>query len=334
MKNILIIGAGSFGVSLAVMFSKYHNVTLYARNKEKADEMRLTRICKLIPDIKIPENVKIVSEYDEVSKNDIIILATPSYGVRQSCQNIKDMVNPRSVVVCVAKGFEEITLKRMSQVISEELINKYVILSGPTHAEEIAKNIPTAIVASSYDREIAEYIQDELSCNNFRIYVSDDVIGVELGGALKNVIALSAGALDGRKLGDNTKAALMTRGIAEIARLGVKCGAKSETFAGLSGIGDLIVTCTSMHSRNRKAGILIGEGYTAQEAIAKIGMTVEGYKNSKSAYELSLKYHVEMPIITQVYKILYENKPMDKAIEDLMDRPKRHESEVVWLLNK
>lgn len=334
MKNIFIIGAGSFGVSLAVMFSKYHNVTLYARSKEKAEEMSQSRICRLLPNIKIPENVKIVYEYDGIEESDIIILATPSHGVRETCQNIKNIINHRSVIVCVAKGFEEITLKRMSQVISEELLNKYVILSGPTHAEEIAREIPTAIVASSYDREIAEYVQDELSCPHFRIYVSDDVIGVELGGALKNVIALSAGALDGRKLGDNTKAALMTRGIAEIARLGVKCGAKSETFAGLSGIGDLIVTCTSMHSRNRKAGILIGEGYTPKEAIEKVGMTVEGYKNSKSAYELSVKHHVEMPIITQVYKILYENKPMDKAIEDLMDRPKRHESEVIWLMNK
>ena len=334
MSKIFILGAGSFGVSLAVLFSKEHNVTLYGRNSEKISEMNKTHICQLLPKIKIPENINLVSDIDSISENDIVLLACPSHSMRDVCRQIKDRINPSAIVVSVAKGFEEETLKRMSQVISEELHNKYVILSGPTHAEELAADIPTAIVAASYEREIAEHIQDTLSSSTFRIYVSDDVIGVELGGALKNVIALSAGAIEGRKLGDNTKAALMTRGITEIARLGIKCGAKSETFAGLSGIGDLIVTCTSNHSRNKRAGVLIGQGVSAEEAIKQIGMTVEGYKNSKSAYELSQKYNVEMPIITQVYKILYENKSMDKAIEDLMDRPKRHESEVVWLLNK
>ena len=334
MNNIFILGAGSFGVSLAVLFSQKHNVTLYGRNPEKTAKMKATRHCELLSKVTIPEKINIVSDFDNLPQCDIVILACPSHSMRNICQQIKNIISLDSIVLCVAKGFEEETLKRMSQVISEELHNKYVILSGPTHAEELADNIPTAIVAASYEREIAEYIQDTLSSSTFRIYVSDDVIGVELGGALKNVIALSAGALEGRKLGDNTKAALMTRGITEIARLGIKCGAKSETFAGLSGIGDLIVTCTSNHSRNKRAGMLIGQGIAPKEAIKQIGMTVEGYKNAKSAYELCQKYNVEMPIITQVYKILYENKSMDKAIEDLMDRPKRHESEVVWLLNK
>ncbi len=334
MNNIFILGAGSFGVSLAVLFSKKHEVTLYGRNPEKTKKMRESHRCELLPKIQIPEKINITSDFDKLPQSDIVILACPSHSMRKVCQQIKDIINPESTVVCVAKGFEEDTLKRMSQVISEELHNKYVVLSGPTHAEELAADIPSAIVAASYEREVAEYIQDCLSSSTLRIYVSDDVIGVELGGALKNVIAVSAGAIEGKQLGDNTKAALMTRGITEIARLGIKCGAKSETFAGLSGIGDLIVTCTSNHSRNKRAGMLIGQGVPPAEAIKQIGMTVEGYKNTKSAYELCQKYNVEMPIITQVYKILYENKSMDQAIEDLMERPKRHESEVVWLLNK
>lgn len=337
MAEVFIYGAGSFGAALAILFSKagHHNVTLKARSEEKALDMAKTRICPLLPNVKIPDNVVITSTDDNIKNSDIFIIATPSHSVREVCADVKNSLSEKTIVTCVSKGFEEVTLKRMSQVMSEELKNNdCVIMSGPTHAEEIAKLIPTAIVVASYKREAAEYIQDTLSNSSFRIYVSDDVIGVELGGALKNVIALSAGALDGMGLGDNTKAALMTRGITEIARLGVKCGAKSETFAGLSGIGDLIVTCTSMHSRNRRAGLLIGQGKTAAEAINEIGMTVEGYKNAKSAYELSIKHNVDMPIITQVYKILYENKPIDKAIEDLMERPKRHESEVVWLLNK
>ncbi|MEG0898945.1 MAG: NAD(P)H-dependent glycerol-3-phosphate dehydrogenase [Oscillospiraceae bacterium] len=336
MANIFIYGAGSFGAALAILFSKSgHSVALCARNPEQVNEMKETHISRLLPKVQIPENVFITSSFDKLKDADIFIIATPSHAVREVCIKVKDMLTSRTVVTCVSKGFEEHTLKRMSEVMGEELPNSNnVILSGPTHAEEIANSIPTALVAASYSRESAEYIQDTLSTSCFRIYVNDDVVGVELGGALKNVIALAAGALDGRGLGDNTKAALMTRGITEIARLGIACGAKTETFTGLSGIGDLIVTCTSMHSRNHRAGLLIGQGNTVSQAIALIGMTVEGYKNSKSAYELSQKYDVEMPIITQVYKILYENKPMGKAIEDLMERPKRHESEAVWLLNK
>ncbi len=211
---------------------------------------------------------------------------------------------------------------------------KIVVISGPSHAEEVATGVPTTVVAASSSRQAAEHVQDLLMNPTLRIYVNDDIKGVEYGGALKNVIALAAGICDGQKLGDNSKAALMTRGITEIARLGVALGANHETFGGLSGIGDLIVTCTSMHSRNRRAGIFIGQGNTARQALEKVGMTVEGYLATKAAYELSKSVDVEMPIVEQCYLVLYKNKSPKKAIADLMGRPKRHESETIWLQTK
>ena len=237
-------------------------------------------------------------------------------------------------MVNVAKGLEDGSYKRLSQVLEEELPQQRIVaLSGPSHAEEVGRGAPTTVTVASRERAAAEEVQDLLMNPTLRLYVSDDVIGVELGGALKNVIALAAGIADGLQLGDNAKAALMTRGITEIARLGVAMGARTETFAGLAGIGDLIVTCTSMHSRNRRAGILIGQGENAQEAVRQVG-TVEGYPCAKTAYELSRKLQVEMPIVEQAYGVLYQRKDPSQALRDLMSRPKRHESEVIWLLGK
>ncbi|HAN44826.1 MAG TPA: glycerol-3-phosphate dehydrogenase [Ruminococcaceae bacterium] len=337
MADILILGAGGFGVSLAVMCrSCGHKVTVWTPFENEAQLLLKDREHKkLLPGIIIPQEIEITSKLPEMNDIDLIIIATPTFAVRDTCKLIAGSVAKKTVVACVAKGLEQGSMKTMSDIMDEELLhNSNVIISGPSHAEEVAKGVPTTVVAASKSRAAAELVQDILMNRTLRIYVNDDVIGVELGGAVKNVIALAAGICDGLELGDNSKAALMTRGMTEIARLGIAMGAKSETFAGLSGFGDLIVTCTSMHSRNRRAGIFIGQGMTAEQAIAAVGMTVEGYSSSKCAYELSRRMNVEMPIIEQVYKVLYESKKPADAIKDLMGRPKRHESEVIWLLSK
>ena len=337
MAHICILGAGGFGTALAVMTQGAgHTVTLWSYQEAEAAALGQEREnTRLLPGIRIPEEILITSDREAVSQADFVILATPSSAVREVCRWAVPLLKPGAILVCVSKGLEPGTLLRMSQVISEEAPGiPWAILSGPSHAEEIAKGIPTTVVAASVDRRAAETVQEALSNPAFRIYVNDDVVGVELGGALKNVIALAAGALDGLGQGDNTRAALMTRGLTEIARLGIACGGKSETFAGLSGMGDLIVTCTSMHSRNRRCGILIGSGVPPKEALAQIGMTVEGYTSTKAAYEMSQRMGVEMPITREIYKVLYEGKSPKEAIRDLMDRPKRHESEVIWLLTR
>ena len=337
MAEILILGAGGFGTALAIMCAQNgHSVTLYSPFQQEIATLSAAREHKkLLPGVKIPETVRMVWELPQTVGAPLVIVATPSFAVRGVCASIKGRIGRDTVVTCVSKGFETGTLKTLSQVICEELPeNSVVILSGPSHAEEVARGVPTTVVAASRSRAAAEFVQDTLMNPTLRIYVNDDVTGVELGGALKNVIALAAGTADGLGLGDNSKAALMTRGITEIARLGVAMGASTETFAGLSGIGDLIVTCTSMHSRNRRAGILIGQGKTAQEAIDEVGMTVEGYTAAKCAWELAQRAGVEMPIIREVYAVLYEGKRSDAAIRDLMGRPKRHESEVIWLLSR
>ena len=337
MAKVLILGAGGFGTALAVMCEKQgHEVTLYSPFEEEIAVLSREREHKkLLPGVRIAETVRMTWRLPERVDAELVIVATPSFAVRGVCASVKEKLDSRAVVACVAKGFEPGSLKILSDVIEEELPqNPAVMLSGPSHAEEVGRGIPTTVVAASRSRAAAEYVQDTLMNPTLRIYVNDDVVGVELGGALKNVIALAAGAIDGLGLGDNPKAALMTRGITEIARLGVAMGARTETFAGLSGIGDLIVTCTSMHSRNHRAGILIGKGLTAEEAIKEVGMTVEGYTATKCAYELAQKTGVEMPIINEVYAVLYEGRSPDEAIRNLMTRPKRHESEAIWLLKK
>lgn len=335
MAKIFILGAGGFGTSLAVMCDKNgQSVTLYSPfEKEIATLSRVREHKKLLPGIVIPMSVQMTWQLPQTLDADLVIIATPSFAVRSVCTSLKGHLTPETVVSCVAKGFEPETLKPLDEVIAEELPkNPRVMISGPSHAEEVARGVPTTVVAASKDLSAAEFVQDTLMNPSLRIYTNDDVIGVELGGAVKNVIALAAGITDGLQLGDNSKAALMTRGITEIARLGVAMGAKAETFAGLSGIGDLIVTCTSMHSRNRRVGILIGQGKTALEAIDEIGMTVEGYTATKCAWELAGRYHVEMPITEQAYKVLYEGKSPREVVGALMGRSKRHEAESNWLI--
>lgn len=336
MARISILGAGGFGISLAVMAQNDGNdVTLWTPFENEADNLRVNRCNeKLLPEVILPQAVEVTTDIEKVKDAELVILAVPSFAVRETARRLNGVITETTVVANVGKGLENSSLKRLSQVIGEEIPNPVVVISGPSHAEEVAKGVPTTVVAASADRESAMLVQDILMNKALRIYTSDDIIGVELGGALKNVIALCAGIADGLELGDNTKAALMTRGITEIARLGVAMGAKTETFAGLSGIGDLIVTCTSMHSRNRRAGILIGQGLKAEDAIKKIGMTVEGYICAKTAYELSERANVDMPIIKEAYNVLYEGKDPKDGLYDLMGRPKRHESEVIWLLSK
>lgn len=334
MAKITIMGTGGFGVSLAVICHRFgHDVTLWGKFPEEISEIRNHGEHKrLLPGVAVDSKINITSNLDDGKDADIIILAVPSFAIRETAARARTIVGEKTVVASVAKGLEDKTHKRLSEVIKEEVPeNPVVIISGPSHAEEIARGVPTTVVAASDDRESAEYIQDTLSNKTLRIYVSDDITGVELGGAFKNIIAVCAGICDGLGLGDNTKAALMTRGIAEIARLGKTMGAHNSTFAGLAGIGDLIVTCTSMHSRNRRAGILIGQGLSPKEAIERVGMTVEGCIATESAYKLAKENDVSMPIVEELYKVLYEDKDIKTALADLMDRPQRHENEQIWL---
>lgn len=280
--------------------------------------------------MKIPEEIAIVTDFGCPGEAELVLIAVPSSAVRSVSAQLHGRLAPGAVVVCVSKGFEPETLKRMDEVIAEELPeNPCVILSGPSHAEEVAKGIPTTVVAACRDLDMAERVQMTLSGDTFRIYVTDDVIGAELGGALKNVIALAAGALDGLGLGDNTKAALMTRGVAEMARLGVALGAQADTFAGLSGMGDLIVTA-AQHSRNRRAGILIGQGHTPEAAVKIVG-TVEGYLAARAAWQLAQQNGVEMPITEQCYRVCYKGQDPKEALRALMGRPKKQESESAWI---
>lgn len=335
MSKIAILGSGGWGTALAIMCNSCgHNVALWSFSKEEIEAIRRDgEHKKLLPGVPVPAEIKLTSDISIAAGADIVVLAVPSFAVRQTARRISDIIAPGQIVVNVAKGLEEDSLKRLSQVIGEELPKaQIVVLSGPSHAEEVSRGIPTAVVAASVSDEAACVVQETFMNPNFRIYVSTDVVGVELGGALKNIIALAAGICDGLKLGDNTKAALMTRGITEMARLGVACGGIAQTFSGLTGIGDLIVTCTSMFSRNRRAGIYIGEGLTPQEAIEKVGMTVEGYKTTHAAYILAKQFGVEMPIVNECYHVLFEGKNPVDAIRDLMQRTKKHEIEDLWQL--
>jgi glycerol-3-phosphate dehydrogenase (NAD(P)+) len=337
MSEIMILGSGGFGTSLAVLLHKHgYDVTMWSAFQQEIDAIRqYGENKKLLPGIPVDLSINLTSDIAEAETAKLVIFAVPSHALRAVCQTARGHLRSDAVLINVGKGFEESTQKRLSVVISEEFPeNDVVVLSGPSHAEEIARGVPTTIVATSKSREAAELVQDTLMNADLRVYVNDDMVGVELGGALKNIIAVCAGICDGMGLGDNSKAALMTRGIAEISRLGVAMGAKVETFAGLTGVGDLIVTCTSMHSRNRRAGIYIGQGIPADEAIQRVGMTVEGCLACKSAYALAKKYQVEMPIVQELYQVLYEGKDIKTAITDLMERPKRHETEENWVRSR
>lgn len=334
MAKISVVGSGGWGTAVAVMLSKYgHDVKLWSFFKEESEELKKNRENKkFLPGIKIDEKIYLTSDINDCNDSDIIVMASPSHAVRNTAKILSGTVKDGQIIVNIAKGIEEGTYKTMSEIIKEEIPNcKIAVMSGPSHAEEVSKGIPTNNTVASSDMEIAEYVQDIFMNPNFRVYTNSDVKGVELGGSLKNVIALCCGILDGMGFGDNTKAALMTRGLVEMKRLGESLGANPETFNGLSGIGDLIVTCTSMHSRNRKAGILIGQGKSLDEAQSEVGMVVEGVKTCRAAKELADKMNVEMPIVTEAYKILFEGENIHNAVANLMGRMKKNESEKTFL---
>lgn len=332
MKDkIGILGGGSFGTALAILLAKKGiSVNLWVRNSEKAELMKSAREnVDYLAGVVIPDDVIITSNLEEAASNsDILVLAVPTNSVRNLCAALNNKIIDSQIFVNVAKGIEVESLKRISEVVGEYFPkNNFVALSGPTHAEEVSRDMPTTIVAACEDENIAEKIQDIFMTPKFRVYTNTDLIGVELGGALKNVIALGAGIANGLGYGDNSLAALMNRGITEIARLGEKMGANRMTFTGLSGIGDLIVTCTSKHSRNRSAGVKIGEGMSLDEAVESIGMVVEGVKTAKSVHELMKNYEVEMPICEKIYEVLYENLDPKHAVIRLMMRDKKDELE-------
>lgn len=330
MAKVSVLGAGSWGTALSLLLCKNgHEVTLWSALE---DEVRM--LCEKreheskLPGVRLPEDMKITADLeDSLQDPDVAVLAVPSPFTRSTAHRMAPFVKKGQIIVNVAKGVEEHTLMTLSEIISEEIPQADVcVLSGPSHAEEVGKGLPTTCVVSAEKRETAEYLQGIFMSPVFRVYTTPDILGVELGGALKNVIALAAGTADGLGYGDNTKAALITRGIAEISRLGTKMGARAETFYGLSGIGDLIVTCASVHSRNRKAGYLMGKGYTMQEAMDEVKMVVEGVYSARATKSLAEKYQVEMPIIEEVNKVLFEDKPAADAVRDLMLRDKKVET--------
>ena len=333
MSKVFVLGAGGWGIGLAMVARRLgHKVILWSHDAEEIREIRAhneNRRC--LPGVSLPEGVELTTSLEGVADTDLVILAVPSFAIRSVATRLKPLLQAGTLVVNAGKGLEDGTLKRFSAVLEEELPTaRIVVLSGPSHAEEVARSVPTVVTLASHDNEAAELVQKMLGEPRFRLYVNSDVVGVELGGALKNVIALCAGMVDGLGMGDNTKAALMTRGLAEIARLGVAMGAEERTFAGLSGMGDLMVTCGSMHSRNRRAGILLGRGTPVEQAVAQVG-TVEGYLAARSAYELSRAYGVDMPIVEQCYRVCYEGLDVRQAVVTLMERPLRYETEPLWM---
>ncbi|MGL4875692.1 MAG: NAD(P)H-dependent glycerol-3-phosphate dehydrogenase [Clostridium sp.] len=328
MKKIGFIGGGSFGTALAVQLAnKGENVIIYDRSDDVCTDINVNRKNdKYIKNISIPKNVKATTNMEEAILDiDYLVIAVPSHVIRSIAKEIKAKINEKTVVISIAKGIEAETNKRLSEVLEEELENPIVILSGPSHAEEVAIGLPTTLVSTSNKMKYAEKVQELFMTSSLRIYTNDDIIGVEIGGAIKNIIALAAGVGDGVGYGDNSKAALMTRGMKEISRVGIALGGKAETFYGLTGMGDLIVTCTSLHSRNRRAGILIGKGKSLNEALEEVGMIVEGVKACKAFHELNSKMNVSMPITEGLYTVLFEGKKPDVVVSELMGREKKNE---------
>ena len=329
MANVGIMGAGSWGTALALLLHKNgHNVTVWSINDDEVKMLSIKREHESkLPGVKIPDDMEFTSEMESAIKGkDFIVLAVPSPFTRSTARNMKPYVAEGQIIVDVAKGIEESTLMTLSQQIEEEIPQANVaVLSGPSHAEEVGRGLPTIVVIGAKTKETAEYLQDMFMNEVFRVYTSPDMLGMVLGGSLKNVIALAAGIADGLGYGDNTKAALITRGIAEIARLGVKMGGAIESFTGLTGIGDLIVTCASVHSRNRKAGYLIGQGMSMQEAMDEVKMVVEGVYSTKAAVKLGKEYGVSLPIIDKVNEVLFEGKDPREAVNELMLRDSKAE---------
>ena len=331
--RITVAGSGGWGTALAISLCQNgHDVTLWSHNPEKARQMEQTRFNPMLRDVLLPDALRISGDPKCVRDCPVVVIACPSFPIRSVCRMVAPWLMPEAVMVSVTKGIEPDTLMRMSQVVEQETGRQTVALTGPSHAEEVARNIPTGCLAAHPDKQLAELIQDIFMSETFRIYTSPDIVGAELGGALKNVIALCAGVCDGMGYGDNSKAMLMTRGLTEIARLGRAMGAEKETSAGLSGVGDLIVTCTSMHSRNRRAGILIGQGKSPEEAMQEVGAVVEGYYAAKSAWLLAQHQGVDMPIVQAAYSVLYEGVSAKEAVRSLLLRQRKAEQEDAgWL---
>ena len=328
-----VVGSGAWGTALAIHLCRNgHDVTMWTFETELIEGMVKDRKNPRLPNAVLPEELKISGDYSCVAGCSLVVMASPSFPIRSVCRGVAPYLSEDAVMVSVTKGLEQGTQKRMSQVVAEETRRPVVVLTGPSHAEEVALNIPTGLLAACEDKALAEFVQDVFMSDSLRVYTSPDPVGAELGAALKNVIALCAGVTDGLGCGDNTKAMLMTRGLTEIARLGCSLGAHKETFAGLSGVGDLIVTCTSMHSRNRRAGILIGQGKPVQQAMQEVGAVVEGYYAAKSAWELGQKQGIDMPITEATYRVLYENADVKDSFYALLTRQRKAEPEDAgWL---
>ena len=331
--KVAVIGSGAWGTALAIRLHKNgHEVTMWTFEKELIPEMETTRRNPRLPGALLPAGLSVSADYACARGCKMVVIASPSAPMRSVCRGVAPYIDEDAVVVSVTKGIELGTQLRMSQIVAQETGKEVVVLTGPSHAEEVSVDIPTGLLAACPNQSLAEFVQDAFMCDTLRVYTSSDPIGAELGAALKNVIALCAGISDGVGYGDNTKAMLMTRGLTEISRLGVSMGAKKETFAGLAGVGDLIVTCTSMHSRNRRAGILIGQGKSAQEAMQEVGAVVEGYYAARSAWELGQRQGIDMPITEAAYKLLYEGMPLKETFSSLLQRQRTTESEDAgWL---
>ena len=335
MKKVSVIGAGSWGSALAVLLANNgHEVTLWTHDPHEIEMLSTKREQQeKLPGVKLPDNIAIEADLETaLTDEDVVVMAVPSPVVRTVAKQMSPFVKDGQIIVNVAKGIEDVTYKTLSDIIEEEIPNAEVcVLSGPSHAEEVGRKLPTSCVIGAKTKKTAEYLQSAFNSKVFRVYTSPDMLGIELGGSLKNVIALAAGIADGLGYGDNTKAALITRGIVEIGRLGVKMGGKFESFCGLTGIGDLIVTCASVHSRNRKAGYLMGQGKSMEEAMKEVNMVVEGVYSAKAATKLAQKYEVPMPIVDEINKVLFEGKDPKQAVDDLMLRESKIEnSSLLW----
>ncbi|HIS52902.1 MAG TPA: NAD(P)-dependent glycerol-3-phosphate dehydrogenase [Candidatus Onthomonas avicola] len=333
--NVTVLGSGAWGTALALLLLENGNdVTLWSYFQEESDRLRAEHENPMLPGVPLPEELRLTADISCVRDSDVVVLATPSFAVRSTARQLAPLVKDGTILVSVGKGIEKDTALRLSQVIAEEVGERcpIVVLCGPTHAEEVGRKIPSAIVAASESRVAAHMVQELFMNPRFRVYASPDVIGVEIGAALKNVIALCTGVIDGMGYGDNTRAMLMTRGLTEIARLGTALGGKQSTFAGLTGVGDLIVTCTSMNSRNHRAGILVGKGMRIEDAIKEMGgAVVEGYYAAASGMDLARKAGVEMPITQAAYQVLYEGREIEPVFYELMTRQKKDEIEDTWL---
>ena len=326
--EIAVVGSGGWGTAISMLLHRNrHEVTLISYSKEESDNLAATLENPFLPGVKLPADLHYTSDPAAVSKASLIVVVPPSFAVRTTVKGIAPYLRPDAILVSATKGIEADTGMRMSEIVHEVTGKRVVVLSGPSHAEEVSREVPTGVVAACEDQLLAELVQEVFMNDRFRVYTSSDPVGVELGAAMKNVIALCAGVCDGLGYGDNTKALLMTRGLTEVARLGMKLGSRTDTFAGLTGIGDLIVTCTSMHSRNRRAGILIGEGMTVQEAMKEVGAVVEGYYATQAVKLLADRLGVEMPITNAAYRVLYEGAPVGEALHSLMGRKKGKEIE-------